>query len=224
MGFHDINYWINFDKYSGTELFFNGIGCLFWVICYSTFVYQIIKKKRFVEMPWFIASGNLAWEFLWSFYVQPDTGMLYELSYKGAFFLDCIIFIDVLKYGHKQVKIKPLKDNFKLMAIITLISWLVVQFFFIKQGYDDSIGATSGYILNIIISILYPVLYFTINEPNKFSTTIAWSKWLGTGFITVSMFFIFPDNWMVQTLGVLCFALDLGYYIILRKKVKLEEA
>lgn len=208
--------WINNDKYSFFQLLWNGIGCAFWVITYATLVKDIVKKK-FVEMPFFIAAGNLAWEFVWSFYFHPDTGFLYSLSYQGAFLLDVFIFISLLRYGTKQIEIPEIKKHFKAICIGLLIIWIPLNYFFVKQGFDTEIGANSGYILNIIISFLYPILLLRTSV-NYFSKTVAWCKMLGTGFITVSMFLIYPENYFVQILGVACLLLDVLYIYLLNKK------
>jgi hypothetical protein len=214
----DLNYWINTEQYSTSALIWNGVGCLFWVVTYAALVMEIIKRK-FVEMPFFIAAGNITWEFVWSFFYHPDTGQLYSLSYQGAFLLDVFIFYSVFKYGSKQIEIPLFKKHFKLIAFALLVMWLPLNYFFVAQGYDTTIGANSGYILNLIISLLYPLLLLRSN-PHNFSQTVAWSKWVGTGCITVSMFIIYPTNYFVQILGVCCFILDLTYSIALKKLLK----
>lgn len=214
----DLNYWINTEHYSTSALIWNGVGCLFWVVTYAALVMEIIKRK-FVEMPFFIAAGNITWEFVWSFFYHPDTGQLYSLSYQGAFLLDVFIFYSVFKYGSKQIEIPLFKKHFKLIAFALLVMWLPLNYFFVAQGYDTTIGANSGYILNLIISLLYPLLLLRSN-PHNFSQTVAWSKWVGTGCITVSMFIIYPTNYFVQILGVCCFILDLTYSIVLKKLLK----
>ncbi len=211
----DLNYWINTEKYSTAALIWNGVGCLFWVVTYAALVREIIKRK-FVEMPFFIAAGNITWEFVWSFFYHPDTGALYSLSYQGAFLLDVFIYYHVFKYGAKQIEIPLAKKHFKLLALTLLIMWLPLNYFFVKQGFDTSIGANSGYILNLMISCLYPLLLLR-NNPNNFSQTVAWCKWIGTGSISVSMFLIYPENYFVQVLAVSCFLLDLTYSVILTK-------
>jgi hypothetical protein len=213
----DWNYWINTKDFSTPGLIWNGIGCLFWVVTYAALVREIIKKK-FVEMPFFIAAGNIAWEFIWSFFYHPDTGRLYSLSYQGAFVLDVFIFGAILFYGHKQVEIPEIKKHFKLIAIALLIMWIPLNYFFVKQGFDTSIGANSGYILNIIISLLYPMLLLR-GDPRNFSPVVAWCKFLGTGCITVSMFIFYPENYFVQILGVCCAILDVIYSIVLKRKL-----
>ena len=209
----DFNYWINTKDYAVSGLLWNGIGCLFWVITYLALVVRIIKRK-YVEMPFFIASGNFAWEFVWSFFFHPNTGRLFSLSYQCAFILDIFIFMSVLKYGNKQIELPEIKRIFKFLATASLIIWLPLNYFFVIQGFDTPIGANSGFILNLIISILYPFLMLRSNVQN-FSRIIAWCKWLGTGFITVSMFIFYPNNYFVQTLGISCFVIDLLYAILL---------
>jgi hypothetical protein len=213
----DVNYWINTKEYSTSALLWNGVGCMFWIVTYVALVIEIFRRK-YVEMPFFIAAGNLAWEFVWSFLYHPDTGKLYSLSYQGAFLLDVFIFISMLKYGHKQIEIPEVKKHFKLISIGLLIMWLLLNYFYVKQGYDTPIGANSGYILNLIISLLYPLLLLR-GDPKNFSLTVAWCKFIGTGCITVSMFIIYPDNYFVQVLGVSCFVLDLIYSIALKAKL-----
>ena len=171
----DVNYWINTKDYSTPALVWNVVGCLFWVVTYLALVRGIIKRK-YVEMPFFIAAGNIAWEFVWSFIYHPDTGRLYSLSYQCAFLLDVFIFICILKYGDKQIEIPEIKKRFKLIAFGLLIMWLPLNYFFVAQGFDTSIGANSGYILNLIISLLIPSIFLVFERKinnhassNKFS-------------------------------------------------------
>ncbi len=213
----DVNYWINTKDYTAPQLVWNGVGCLFWVITYAALVIEI-RKRKFVEMPFFIAAGNIAWEFVWSVFYHPDTGKLYALSYQGAFLLDVFIFYSIIKYGSKQIEIPEIKKYFTWIVIGLLIIWLPLNYFYVAQGLDTPIGGNSGYILNLIISLLYPMLLLR-NNPANFSRVVAWSKFIGTGCITVSMFLIYPKNYFVQTLGASCFVLDLFYSILLTKKL-----
>ncbi len=212
----NFNYWINTNDYTTAQLLWNGVGCLFWVVTYAALVKEIFVRK-FVEMPFFIAIGNISWEFIWSFFYHPDTGRLFSLSYQGAFLLDVVIFCFILKYGYKQINIPEIQKHFKIIAFGLLIIWIPLNYFFVKQGFDTTIGANSGYILNLIISLLYPVLLLRSDVKN-FSETVAWCKFIGTGCISVSMFLIYPENYFVQILAVSCFVLDLTYAIILKRK------
>lgn len=198
---------INTEDYDITGLIFNGIGCVFWVVAYVVLVWEI-RKKKFVEMPAYVAGANLGWEFVWSTFFHPDTGLLYALSYVAAFLLDCYIFYSILRYGTKQPMSEAMKKHFKLFAFGNLAFWILFNYFFTAEGYDTSIGANSGYIINVILSMQCLAMLFQSEDTKDFSLLFAWCKMLGTGLITVSMFFFYPDNHMVQLLGVTCLIVD----------------
>jgi len=208
---------INFADYPLSGLIFNGVGCLFWVVAYGVLVWEI-RKKKFVEMPAYVAGANIGWEFVWSFIYHPDTGLLYALSYIAAFFLDCYIFWATLKYGTKQ----PMNDNtkkyFVMFCLVNFGFWILFTYFYAGEGYDTSIGSNSGYIINVILSLQCLFLLFQTTNTSKFSLLLAWSRMLGTGLITVSMFIFYPENHFVQLLGVACLALDCTFIYVLKKR------
>jgi hypothetical protein len=208
---------ISFDLYSTTGLIWNGIGCLFWVITYALLVYEI-RKKKFVEMPAYVAGANLGWEFVWSFIYHPNTGLLYALSYQVAFFLDCYIFYATLKYGTKQPMNKNTKKHFVLFCVVNFAFWILFCYTFIDEGFDTLNGANSGYIINVILSLQCLWLLFQTMDTSKFSLLLGWTKMLGTSFITVSLFYFFPDNRFVQLLGLACFVIDNVYIYTLWKR------
>ena len=144
---------INFQDYALSGLVFNGIGCLFWVVAYAVLVWEILKKK-YVEMPAYIACANIGWEFVWSFFYHPDTGALFSLSYQAAFLLDCFIFYSMLRYGMKQPMTMMVRDHFKTLCFLNLIFWIFFSYYYMAGGYDTAIGANSGYIINVPLSLL----------------------------------------------------------------------
>lgn len=208
---------INFTDYPVSGLLFNGVGCLFWVVAYVVLVWEI-RKKKFVEMPAYVAGANIGWEFVWSFIYHPDTGLLYALSYIAAFFLDCYIFWATLKYGTKQPMNENAKKHFVLFCLVNFVFWILFTYFHRTEGYDTTIGANSGYIINVILSLQCLFLLFQTKDTSKFSMLLAWSRMLGTGLISVSMFVFYPDNHFVQLLGVSCLVLDLTFIYVLKKR------
>jgi len=208
---------INTAEYDITGLWFNGIGCLFWVIAYVVLVREI-RIKKFVEMPAYVAGANLGWEFVWSFFYHPDTGWLYALSYIGAFFLDCYIFASLLRYGTKQPMAADLKKHFTLFALANLTFWILFSYFYRAEGFDTTIGANSGYIINVILSFQCVAMLLQSEDTKNFSLLLGWCKMLGTGLITVSMFIFYPENHFVQLLGVTCLIADNIYIYLLKKR------
>lgn len=208
---------INFDKFCTTGLIFNGVGCLFWVIAYAVLLKNIIKKK-FVEMPAYVAGANIGWEFVWSFIYHPDSGWLYALSYMACFFMDVFIFISIIRYGSKQPMAEEFKKHFTAFALINFGFWILFTYFFISENYDTSIGANSGYIINVILSLQCLAMLFQVKDTANFSMVLAWTKMLGTGLISVSMFYFYPENHFVQLLGVSCLVIDNTYIYVLYKR------
>ncbi len=205
---------INFQDYPAIGLLFNGVGCLFWVIAYAVLVWEI-RKKKFVEMPAFIAGANIGWEFVWSFIYHPNTGLLYALSYQAAFLLDCFIFYSVLRYGTKQPMTDVAKKHFAFFCVANFLFWIAFSFLYRNEGYDTMIGANSGYIINVILSLQCIAMLLQTKDTSEFSMLLAWSRMLGTGLITVSMFIFYPENQFVQLLGVTCLVLDCIFIYIL---------
>lgn len=208
---------INFEDYSTLGLVFNGVGCLFWVLAYAVLVWEI-RKKKFVEMPAYVAGANIGWEFVWSFFYHPDTGFLYSLSYQAAFLLDCFIFYSILRYGTKQPMNQESKKHLVLFCCINFFFWIFFCYFFMKEGYDTAIGANSGYIINVILSLQCVFMLMQTKDTGRFSMLLAWSRMLGTGLISVSMFIFYPESRLIQLLGISCLFLDISYIYILNKR------
>ena len=208
---------INFQDYDLTGLIFNGIGCFFWVIAYAILVFEIWKKK-FVEMPVYIAGANIGWELVWGFIYHPNTGLLYEWSYKAAFFLDCFIFYSILRYGSKQPISEQSKKNLLLFCSINFIFWVLFSVTFYRGGYDTEIGANSGFIINVILSMQCIFMLFQTEDTSMFSMWFAWCRMLGTGLISVSLWYFYPEGEFVKLLGITCFLLDSNYIYLLWKR------
>lgn len=169
-------------------------------------------------MPAYVAGANIGWGFVWSFIYHPNTGLLFSLSYQAAFLLDCFIFISVLRYGTKQPMNPETKKHFVLFSLINFLFWIFFSYTYMNEGYDTLIGANSGYIINVVLSMQCVFLLFQTKDTANFSMLLAWSRMLGTGLITVSMFIFYPQNQFVQLLGVSCLVLDNVFIYILWKR------
>ncbi|MBL0324061.1 MAG: hypothetical protein IPP61_02595 [Cytophagaceae bacterium] len=96
--------------------------------------------------------------------------------------------------------------------------WILFCYTFRDEGYDTLNGANSGYIINVILSLQCLFMLFQVKETEDFSMLLAWSKMLGTGLISVSLFYFFPANQFVQLLGISCFIIDSTYIYVLWKR------
>jgi hypothetical protein len=144
------NYWLNTAKYSNTELILFGIGAFFWILCYI-FVIRGIIKHKFVGISASVVGANIAWEFLWAFVFRQDMGQVIQIGYYGWFLLDVFIVYSMFKYGYKQV-LPQNQKYFRLFFAYSILAWVVILYFFIKEGYDNEIGANSAYAIQLLIS------------------------------------------------------------------------
>ncbi len=206
-------------NYTTVDLILQMVGLSFWAIAYAGLVWSIVKHK-FVEMPMFACCANVGWEFLWGFIFLTDFIIWFSYLCVLGFGLDAFIFHNLTKYGHKQASIPSIplfQKYFKPLCFFMVFVWTIILFFLYQEGLDTPIGAHSGYILNLQISILYIILFLKQNNPSVFSPVVAWSKMLGTGLITVSMFTIYPGDHVAQTAGIIVLILDCTYINLLHK-------
>ena len=192
-------------------------GCLMWVVAYGILIHTTVKHK-YMEMAAFAAASNFAWEILWSWAFQTDTGQFMVWTYRAWFFLDIYIFYLLLKYGHKQINNPYLRKHFKVWCSASLAGCIIVYYYFIKQGYDMPIGANSAYICQIILSIMCLSLLLNAKTLKGFSFHFAWLRGGGTAANTVFMIMHYPDNHFVHTLGVMAFIIDVWFLIIFKQK------
>lgn len=177
--------WFNTVRYSVPELAVFGLGCVLWLVCYVA-ILQRAHKYHFVEIPAAAVVANVSWEFMWSFVYLGDTGRLLEYGYRGWVFLDFVIVYYLFRYGRSQVVTPALAPYFKTAVGFGIASWSAALYFFVGEHYDMSMGATSAYIINVMMSAVYLVMLYTHPE-RPFSTLIGWTKGLGTACFSLFM-------------------------------------
>jgi hypothetical protein len=213
--------WLNLDYYSPLQLILFGLGALLWIINYIFIVRNIIKNQ-FVEMPAGVLCANFAWEFLWSWIYVINMGWAIRLGYMAWFFLDAFIVWGFYKYGYKQVS-QSVIPYYKLLFTFGIISWLIILYYFIGQGMDNPIGANSAYVINILISSMYVFMFLRLEDKSILSFTTAWTKWMGTGLISLMCLIRWPENHWLISMCVACFLLDMFYVYLFLKYKKAAE-
>lgn len=207
--------YINLCDYSLLEISLILIGTIFWNIVYVIIIKNGLKNK-YVEMPVPAAASNLAWEFAWGFLFVTDMGLVFVWGLRIWFFLDLFIFYCILKYGAKQLSTPIIIKYFKPVEIISAIVWTLAFYFFIKEGYDTSMGATSAYIITIIMAFLYLYFFLSSGHQDKYSFTAAWSKMIGNTLMTVFVFMHYPEMYMLQFFTFIVLILNVLYVITVK--------
>jgi len=209
--------YLNFCAYSPLEIGLVLVGTIFWALAYGIIILES-GKKQFVEMPAAAAAANIAWEFVWGFLFVTDLGLVFVWGLRIWFFLDIFIVYRLFKYGFKQVNTPFLVQNFKFLLAISILAWGILFYFFIQEGYDTSMGATSAYIITPPMSFLYLVLFSFVHNAKLFSYQTAWYKMIGSGFMLIFVFLHYPKLHFLQTLALISLWLDVWYIYIFHKQ------
>jgi hypothetical protein len=211
---------INLQDYTMPEVILFALGCLCWVIVYLI-VIKNIRKHNFVEVPAVAVCANFAWEALWSWSYTTDMGLLFVWGYRIWFFLDVFIVISLFRYGYKQVINDQLRDKFIPYTIFGMVCWFGGLYFFIGE-YGNPMGATSGYILNVMMSALYIMLFLNRDSIEGFSFTAGILKGVGTALISIFCFMRWSDDPFLLVLCVATFVLDALYIYYFSQRRKAE--
>lgn len=190
---------LNLRDYSPLELITFGAGCFLWIVVYY-YVLRSIFRRQFVEIPLVTILGNIVWEFLWSWVFVTDMGSLFMWGYRIWFFMDCLIVYGAFRYGHKQISIPLLARMAPGLIIFGIAAWSPVLYYYIKL-YDAPIshmGAYSGYILNVMISVMYIPLALRLGDWTRFSYPASWCKAVGNLLINVFCFLHFSDGFLLS--------------------------
>lgn len=208
--------WIQFDQYSLADIVLILAGTLLWNVAYFIIIKNAFKNK-FVEMPVAAGASNISWEFVWGFLFKTNMGLLFVWGLRIWFFMDILIFIAIMKFGKKQIKSIQLASLFSWIEPALIIAWGFVFWAFIKEGYDTPMGATSAYVITIIMAWVY-ITSFLNNDPKYYSIHVAWTKGLGNLLMTIFVFnHYFEGMWFLKIMTLIVTVLDIIYFILVAK-------
>jgi len=213
------NYWLNTEKYSTTELVLFGIGAFFWILCYI-FVIRGIIKHKFVGISASVVGANIAWEFLWAFVFRQDMGEVIQIGYYGWFALDVFIVYSMFKYGYKQA-LPQNQKYFKMFFGYSIVAWVGILYFFINDGFDNSIGANSAYAIQLLISASCLGMMLRAPLEKGISYIAAWSRMLGSLFCGIMCIIHWPENHWILSMVVFYMIIDIFYLVIATKNLKI---
>jgi hypothetical protein len=213
--------WINWEKYTGLEFFFYGLGCFLWVIAYGIYIRNIIKFK-FIEMPVFAGCCDVAWEFVWSFLAVNNMGMLFQAANYVWFFLDAgfIFTYGVLFFGAKQFISPELKDRRIFIPMCLFIAFVAgaATYFLHTQDMDNDVGGRSAYLIQLSISFLYVPLMLRQPDLRYFSFTANWTRALGSALVVVFFALHYPSDWFLLTIGSCAAVVDTVFILLYLQK------
>ena len=214
------NTYVQQNGYNFFEMFLFMSGFALWVVAYI----HIIKntyKYGFNEMPMLVATGNWAWEFIWSFLFKGDLGNPFMWGCRMWFFLDIVINYTSYRYGKNKVPSPAPSNLHKPLYIFSYIAWFAIVYAMGREGDDNQLGVLSALVINVAMSALYVYQLFAAPERRGkgISYHVAWYKMVGTGVISLAGAIHWFGNRYLIALGVISFILD-AWYIYLFKTFK----
>jgi hypothetical protein len=210
---------IGAQTYSDWETFWYVGGFLAWTPAYVAVVMIAFKDRR-LEIPMLAATSNVVWEFMWGFVFTQDMGPGLQFVYRGACILDLFILFNVFRYGAKQTS-APLLQRHHVTLVLAMIGGWAWFFWALRDTqYDLPLGSVSAYLDNLLMSGLYLWLLLTRPDPRELSLTVALSKGIGTGMVTVFVFMRYPGHSFVQALAVMVSVLDTAYTVGLALRLR----
>jgi hypothetical protein len=209
--------WLDTGNYTMWQILLFFTGSLLWLICYIDTIFDI-RTKKVVNIPAAAVILNFGWEMAACFFFVPNMGKLLVAAYWAWMLCDIFIFYSLFRYGFKQMRI----DFFKQHAHFFIIGGIVISF--LSQStymiqYDLPMAPITGYIINLIMSISFLYLLF-IPDFKWYSRVTAWSKFLGTGIISVMFFTKYPTNNFLTIMYVAVAAFDILYIMLVYKKLR----
>jgi hypothetical protein len=207
--------WLDTSNYTVVQIVLFFIGSMLWLVCYADTL-RDIRNKKTLNIPLAAILLNFGWEIAACWFFVPNMGKLLVAAYWAWMCFDVFIFANTFRYGYKQLINSFFKSRLKFFLTIGIIISFATQVTFMLQ-YDLPMAPITGYIINLVMSVSF--LYLIIipgYEGDSFVT--GWSKFLGTGIISVMFFTKYPDNNFLTTMYIAVAFFDVMYLILLHKK------
>jgi hypothetical protein len=154
-----------------------------------TVTYLLIIRRGFLDhtygMPLVALCANLSWEFIFAF-VFPH-GPVQRPVNVVWFSLDLIILYQLLRFGQREFPRLPKRLFYGMVALALLTAFFTVVS--ITLEFEDFDGAYSAFGQNLMMSILFIVMFYSRGSLRGQSLSIALTKMGGTALASVAFLF-----------------------------------
>lgn len=209
--------WFDTTNYTPLQIGLFTTGALLWIVAYIEVIRYAIKYKT-VLIPAVAVVCNYGNEVGGAIFWVPDMGKALVIAYWGWLILDTFILIQLLKHGHKQFTTPYFKTNIKKLVLAGIAGSIPLSVLFMLQ-YDLPMGVLDAYIVNVVMSVAFLSLLFVPNFPEH-SKLLAWSKFLGTGIISVMFSIKYPDNHFLWVIYFVVAFFDITFIVLMNRKAK----
>jgi len=206
--------WFNTVDYTVLQIVLFTTGAVLWVAAYINTIYWI-RKKETLDIPAIAITLNFGCEITTAIFFVPNMGNALVLAYWAWMVLDAYIIYSLYKFGYKQMRVDFFKERFHKFLIVGLIVSFFVQCTFILR-YDLPMAPLDSYVINLVMSICFIYMFFIPGYEGNRKLT-GWTKFLGTGIISIMFQSKYPDNYFLTSLYVFCALFDVYYLYLLYK-------
>ena len=171
-------------------------------------------------MPLIALSANISWETIFSLIFPPLPPQNF-ISYLWLI-LDVIIVSQFLRYGKNEFLNLSLSKIYAIFTLTTISAFVVILVSSINL--KDFNGVYSAFGQNLLMSILFVLMFFKRKVLKGQSFYIALFKMLGTGLSSIYFYFygtIPPGpSFILPYLYISIFLVDLLYFLLVVNKYK----
>ena len=191
------------------------IGGIFWILTYVFIISKGFKDKTY-GMPLIALCANISWEFIFSFvfpYGPPQSYINYLW-----FGLDTILVAQFLKYGKNEFLRWSTSKLYKLFIVLISSEFGIILIGSIIIG--DFRGIYSAFGQNLVMSILFIIMFSKRNSLRGQSIYIAIFKMLGTGLVSLHFYLYEPitqSSFILPSLFISIFIFDMAYIFLIIK-------
>ncbi len=163
-------------------------------------------------MPLFALGLNFAWDTVYSVEGIRDIQMQ-TIFYIGCLILDAAVMYTYFKYGRERFP-EQLRKKFIPLSIAVFIICFGLQSAFYCQFDIRPAAQYSGFLQNVLTSLLFIHMFYTRSDTRGQSLSIAAAKGLGTLASVVLQGYVEMTNPYILICGAISLAADI-YYIVL---------
>jgi len=212
---------------SSVQLTLLVLGFVLWAIAYALIIRQGFLDKTY-GIPWFSLCLNFSWEIFMAVYCPSQSRTLGGVYCPGSHgiwlpllglwcLLDAIIFTQFLIYGRHQ---KTVMGRFFYPIVIGFFGFSALAVPLFIFYFSDTDGQGLAWILNLVMSTLFIVLYFSRPDLKGLSLGAAWAKMLGSLFMVVTFPSLTRISALLYLLAFCIFVADSIYVFLLTSRCR----
>jgi len=136
----------------------NVIGDVLWIIAYLLIIRQGFRNRTY-GIPMLCIGLNFTWELLYAINFPFTKSTVIEDLRWAWLILDAVIVYQLFRFGRNDQTVPLIRQYFYPICLAMFASTFIGQLAF-HYTFQDKIGVTNAYMINLVMSMLFIALYF----------------------------------------------------------------